>query len=169
MTKPSSFSRHRPTWCTYRNTIPGLSMGIRWLFSRAGIRIRDSFGTVRESIGGWVSVLGSSAVLAGVGTAGDTIGTAAGASTITTRTSRIAGVSSIVVVFARAGRTSVVPTPREHSRERAPAPSADSIMGSLRDPVPSGDSPASAASTAGALAAASTAGAGDRLHEVMTQ
>src|SRR5580693_3173940 len=151
-TKRSSFNRQRPTWCTYRNTIPGWCMAIRWLFSQVGIRIRDFFGMVRESIGGWVSVLDSSPGLAGDGMVGDTIGAAAGASTTTARTSRIAGVSSTVVVFARTGRTSVVPPPRAHSRERVPALSAASIMGSLRDPVPFGANPALTVFTAGALA-----------------
>src|SRR5580698_8774116 len=150
-------------------------MAIRWLFSPIGIRIRDFFGMVRESIGVWVSVLDSSANLAGDGMVGDTIGAAAGASTTTGRTSRIAGASSIVVVFARTGRTSVVPPPRAHSREGVPALSAASIMGSLRDPVPFGANPALAVFTAGALAGSaagasagvSTAEVGDSSREVM--
>jgi Protein of unknown function (DUF2950) len=131
---------------------------------------------VRESIGDWVSVLDSSLGLAGDGMVGDTIGAAAGASTTTTRTSRIAGASSIVVVFDRTGRTSVVPPPRAHWKERVPALSAASIMGSLRDPVPFGANPALAVFTAGALAG-SAAGAsagvstaaevGDSSREVM--
>src|ERR1700677_271725 len=123
---------------------------------------------VRESIGDWVSVLDSSLGLAGDGMVGDTIGAAAGASTTTARTSRIAGASSIVVVFDRTGRTSVVPPPRAHWKERVPALSAASIMGSLRDPVPFGANPALAVftaealagSAAGASAGGSTAGAG---------
>ena len=42
----------------FRNTIPGLSMGIRWRSSLVGIRTRDCIGTVPESIGDWALVIG---------------------------------------------------------------------------------------------------------------
>src|SRR5580704_11189182 len=116
-------------------------MGIRWLYGRVGIRIQDFFGTVRESIGDWASALASAWASAGVGAVGDTIGAAAAPSTTTARTSPIAIPSSIVMVFGRTARTSVVPETSALRQEHVPALLAESIIVTLRDRVPSGDSP----------------------------
>ena len=72
---PSSFNRQRPTWCTYRNTIPGWCMGIRWLmfpgwYPYPGLFLGWSGSRYLDSVSG----LDSSAASAGAGTTGDSIG-----------------------------------------------------------------------------------------------
>jgi hypothetical protein len=104
-------------------------------------------GTVRESIGDWALVLDSSPASAGAGAIGDTTGTAAGPSTTTAGTSRIATASSTVAVFARTGGISAILETFAVRRECGLAPSVGSIMAISRDPVASGASPALAVST----------------------
>src|SRR5205807_6692477 len=87
------------------NMIPGLCTEDRWRSSRAGIHIRGSSWRDRESLLDWDSASDYSAASAGVLAIGDTIGMAAGESSlITTLSSRIAGPSSIAMIFVRVGR-----------------------------------------------------------------
>src|SRR5947209_17806601 len=123
--------------------IPGLYMERLWLSSPVGIRIRGSFWTVQEWLLDWVSGLGYLPASAGAGTVGDSIGTAVGeSSTTTTRSSRIAGRSSIAIAFVRVKRITIGPrtfTPVALlvMRECIPAPSVDSTMAGLLERTPS--------------------------------
>src|SRR5258708_11507264 len=145
----------------------GWCMGRRWPCSPVGIRTPDCFWTVQGSHLDWV--LGSDylAASAGVGITGDMSGAtkAGGSSTTTTRTSRIAGLSSIAIIFTRVERISMMLTPvvevltegikafvgpitRTHRQERTPAPSVGLIMEGLREAILPADRPALAVSTA---------------------
>src|SRR5260370_37520537 len=107
-------------------------------------------------------------------------------STTTTPTSRIAGRSSIAIVFIRIDRTLIMapilraevvqgrdftrPTPRTHRQARIPAPSVGSAMEAMREPTHSEDSPDSPASTEEAVStegAATAAEATDTLPEAI--
>src|SRR5580704_9108007 len=145
----------------YLNTILGWCMARRWAFSPVGIRTRDFSWTVQELRSDWASGLGYLPASAGVGTAGDTIGTMAGESnTTTTPTFHIAGPSSIAIVsIRREGASTIPPIPvaaalagAPPTLECIPAPSAGSIMAGSPDPIPSEDSPVLGASTEGASA-----------------
>jgi hypothetical protein len=167
------FNRQVPRWFTYLNTIPGLCMERRLLSSPVGIRFRDFFWTVQESLLDWVSGLGCLPASAGVGTVGDSIGMAGGeSSTTATRSSRIAGLSSTAIVFIRVERTSIMrrtftAVASLVMRERIPAPSVGSTMAGSLEPTPSEDSRALVAPTEAASAlAASMEEAGDSSQEV---
>src|SRR5260370_41354406 len=96
-------------WFTYLNMTPGWCMGPRWRSSLVGIRIRDFSWTAQDWLLDWDSALAYLPASAGVGTTGDTIGiTKGGSSTTTTPISRIAGPSSIAIVFMRVDRTSIM-------------------------------------------------------------
>src|SRR5713101_4057774 len=161
-------------------------MGIRWLCSPVGIRTRDFSWTAQESLLDWASGWDCLAASAGVGTTGDTIGTTmGGSSTTTTRTSRIAGRSSIAIAFVRVELTSIMApihatevlagirrftgATRTQRQERTPAPSVGLAMEGPREATHPEDSPALAASTAAeadsmVAEAATVAGAIDSSH-----
>src|ERR1700693_4286978 len=85
-------------------------MGTHLASSPVGIRTRDFSWTAQESLLDSASGLDYLADSAGVGTTGDTIGTTAGESnSTTTRTFRIAGPSSIVIVSIRHEGTLIMP------------------------------------------------------------
>src|ERR1700721_1351792 len=124
----------------YLNTIHGWYTGIRWLLSPVGSPIPGCAWEVWGSVLDWGLVLDCLAASAGAGTIGATTGTAAdGWSTTTTRTSRIAGRSSIVITFVRRASTipqifaamAVPPAFAGASEACVPAPSAGSIMAVL--------------------------------------